>query len=187
MSGLLGFSSLIDRVLAIIAKIGAWAGALLVLVVCYDVVTRYLGVPKFFGVNSTQLQESEYWLHSYLIVMLVGYAYIRQAHVRIDLLRDHFSPRGKYLNEFIGTLVFLLPYSVLGLWLSWPYMVTSFNQGEISKSQIGLSNIWLLKGGLVVLFFLMGLAAVSQLIKSFAGLIGQLPPEKVAETLGGDH
>lgn len=186
MKTLLAVSVAIDRLLTAVAKLGGWLGALLVLVVCYDVVTRYFGVPKPFGLNSTQIQESEYWLHAFLIVMTVGYAYIRQAHVRIDLIRDRRPRRTKFAIEIAGILLFLLPYSVLGLWLSWPYAVTSFLQGEVSKSQIGMTDIWILKGSLVLLFGLMGLAAVSQLIKAVAGLLGHLPERMVGETLGGD-
>jgi TRAP-type mannitol/chloroaromatic compound transport system permease small subunit len=187
METLLGISRLLDRFLGAVAKFGGWAGVILVLVVCYDVVARYFGVPKPFGLNSTMIQESEYWFHSYLIVLVIGYGYIRQAHVRIDLLRESLSEGKKYWIEFCGILAFLLPYSLLGIWLSLPYTINSFNQGEISKSQNGLSNIWMLKGGLVVLFALLLLAAVSQLIKSYAGIRGQLPQDLKQMTIGGDH
>jgi len=186
MKRLLGVSAAIDRLLGFFASIGGWLGALLVLVVCYDVVTRYFGVPKPFGLNSTMIQESEYWLHSYLIVLVIGYAYIRQAHVRIDLVREQFSARVKCWIEAVGIVLFLVPYSILGLWLSWPYTVASFRQGEISKSQIGLSHIWLLKGGMIVLFLLLFLAALSQLIKAVAGIMDD-PRDQSRETFIGEE
>ena len=186
MKRLLGIATGIDRLLAFFATIGGWLGAVLVVVVCYDVVTRYFGVPKPFGLNSTMIQESEYWLHSYLIVLVVGYAYIRNAHVRIDLVRDLFSIRTKCWIEVVGIVLFLVPYSLLGLWLAWPYVVQSFQQGEISKSQIGLSNIWMLKGGLMILFLLLFLAAISQLIKAVSGILGD-PPEGIAGTTTGEE
>ena len=58
---------------------------------------------------------------------------------------------------------------------------------EVSKSVIGLGNIWILKSVLLVMFGLLILAGISQLIKSLAGLCGRLPGTKVRETLGGDH
>ena len=85
----------------------------------------------------------------------------------------------------IGVVLFLIPYSILGVWLAWPYAVNSFNQGEISKSQIGLSNIWLLKGGLIVLFVLLFLAALSQLIKAVSGIFGN-PVADFAGAAGGE-
>ena len=186
MKRLLGMAAGIDGLLAFFARIGGWLGAVLVVVVCYDVITRYFGVPKPFGLNSTMIQESEYWLHSYLIVLVIGYAYTRNAHVRIDLVRDLFSTRAKCWIEAVGIALLLVPYSILGLWLAWPYVVQSFQQDEISKSQIGLSNIWLLKGGLMVLFLLLFLAALSQLIKAVSGIVGA-PPEGFAGTAGGEE
>ena len=178
MNRALGLSRLIDRILWFAAKIGAWCVLLLILVVTYDVFTRYLGVPKIFGLTSTMLQESEYWLHSFLIVFVVGYAYTRGSHVRIDLLRESRSSRTKYIIEITGITLALIPYSLLGLWLSWPYVVRSFLSGEISKSQTGLTHLWVLKSGLIVLFVLIGLAGLSQLIKSIAGLTGKLPDDR---------
>ena len=64
LSGLLRISDGIDAVLAVFGRIAAWCGFALMLVVVYDVVSRYAGVPKPFGLNSTQIQESEYWLHA---------------------------------------------------------------------------------------------------------------------------
>lgn len=187
MNSLLSVSHFIDQLLGRIAKFGGWAGVVLVVVVCYDVGSRYFGIPKPFGLNSTMIQESEYWFHSYLIVLVIGYGYIRQAHVRIDLLRETLSDTKKYWIELIGTVVFLIPYAILGIWLSLPYAINSFQQGEISKSQNGLSNIWMLKGGLVILFALLLLAGISQIIKASAGVRGQLPRELKQGVIGGDH
>lgn len=186
MQGLLNFSSAIDRILRSIAMFGGWLGALLVVVVCYDVVTRYFGVPKPAGLNSTMIQESEYWLHSYLIMFAIGYAYLRNAHVRIDLLRDQFSNRKKLWIELFGLVVAVLPYSLLGIWLCWPYAVQSYMSGEISKSQNGLSHLWILKGGMVILFTLLFFAGVSKLIKVIAGLRGELSASQEQELIGGE-
>ena len=88
MQGLIAISRTLDRLLKFAAGIGDWAGFALVIVVCYDVVTRNFGVQKIAGLNSTMEQEFEYWQHSALIVFAVGYGYTRQTHVRIDLLRE---------------------------------------------------------------------------------------------------
>ena len=68
----------------------------------------------------------------------------------------------------------------------YSYALASFYEGEASKSVIGLSHIWLLKSALPLLFLLLGLAGISQLIKSTAGFFGKLPDAKIAETVGGD-
>lgn len=187
MDSLLRLSTAIDAVLKRVARAGGWMGLLLVLVVCYDVVTRYLGVPKPFGLNSTQIQESEYWLHTFLFALVIGYAYTKQSHVRIDLLRDRLPLKAKYAIEALGIVLFLMTYVVIGVYFTAVYTQQSFLEGEVSKSTIGLSNIWVLKAAMPAMFGLLGLAGVSQLIKSIAGLAGRLPDERIKETVGGDQ
>ncbi len=187
MGSLLKISAAIDKVVAFFGRAGAWAGLLLVLVVIYDVVARYAGVPKPFGLNSTQIQESEYWLHSILFALMLGYAYQRQAHVRIDLLRERMPTRVKYLVEALGCLIFLIPYTLIATYYCYSYAYTSFLEGEVSKSVIGLSNIWILKMTMPIMFILLFLAGVSGLIRSLAGFTGNLPDQMVSATLGGDN
>ncbi len=187
MGGLLKLSSAIDFALRWIARIGAWAGLIMVLVVVFDVVSRYFGVPKPFGLNSTKIQESEYWLHTILFSFVIGYAYINQSHIRIDLVRDRLPLRYKYLIEILGCAIFAIPFCLIALNYTISYAHASYLEHEVSKSVIGLTNIWILKSCLGVLFILLLLASISQLIKAMAGIMGQLPKDMVSETLGGDH
>ncbi len=177
MQALLKVSAAFDGLLTIIASIAKWAGLLLVLTVCYDVLSRYFGVPKPFGLNSTMVQEAEYWLHSFFFSLLLGYAFIKGSHVRIDLLREKFSTRGKYVVELLGLLVFLIPFVSISAYYSFAYTYSSFLEGEISKSIIGLPNLWILKSTIPLMFVLLGIAGFSHLIKVIAGLAGQLPPD----------
>ncbi|WP_299790427.1 TRAP transporter small permease subunit [uncultured Marivita sp.] len=181
----LRLSRLIDRLLAFFAALGGWCIVALTLVVCYDVVTRYFGVPKIFGLTSTILQEGEYWLHSYAIVLAVGAAYIRQQHVRIDLIREGRTDKTKYWIEAIGCAVMLIPYAILGAWLSYPYAYRAFSIGEGSRSGNGIDQVWVLKSGLVILFVLIGLAGLSVFIKAVAGIAGRLPQSQRHEVIDG--
>lgn len=187
MQALLKVSAGIDGLLTRVAKVGAWAGFMLIMVVMYDVISRYFGVPKPFGLNSTQIQESEYWLHTILFSLMIGYAYTKQSHVRIDLVRDRLKVRTRLLIELLGCALLLIPFTVVALYYQFLYARASFLEGEASKSVIGLTNIWILKSFLVALFVLLLLAAISQLIKSLAGLLGVLPEKDVAEIAGGGH
>lgn len=187
MGALLKLANGIERLLSVVAKIGAAAGLLLVFVVVFDVVTRYFGVPKPFGLNSTQVQESEFWLHTVLFSLVIGYAYTTQNHVRIDLVRDRLSKRAKYILEILGCVLFLIPFSLIALRYHVTYAYASFLEGEVSKSVIGLTNIWILKSFLPLLFLLLLLAAICQLIRAVAGLKGQLPEEDENRMTGGGH
>lgn len=187
MHTLLRVSAAIDRLLTAFARVGAWAAILLMLVVCYDVGSRYFGVPKPFGLNSTKVQESQYWLHTALFALVIAYAYLRQAHIRIDLVRSRLPRKVQFVIEMVGCLLFLIPASVIVGWLALNYTIASYESGEVSKSVIGLSYTWILKGFMPLMYALMALAGVSQFIKSLAGFLDRLPLQQQAETLGGDH
>ena len=178
-------SAFIDRVLRLVAIVGGWCIVALIFAVCYDVVTRYFGVPKVFGLTSVIIQEGQYWLHSYAIVLVVGYAYVRQTHVRVDLLRERAKDRTKYWIEAIGCGFLLIPYSVLGAWMAYPYVHRSWAIDEASRSGNGIDEVWLLKAGILILFILIGLAGLSVFIKAVVGLTGKLPASQRSETING--
>ena len=185
MGVLVGITKAIDTVLIVCGRFASWGMIALMAIVVYDVVTRYFGVPKPFGLNSTQIQESQYWVHTVMFALVIGFAYKRQTHVRIDLVRDMLPMRVKYMIEGIGaSLLCVVAYLMIPIHNN--YALASFKSGEASKSVIGLTNIWILKAFLMALFVLLLAAAISQLIKAALGFAGKLPEDMVPETVGGD-
>lgn len=180
-------TNIIDRLLTLVAHLGALAMVALVLITVYDVLTRYFGIPKFGTLNSTMLQESEFWAHTILFATFVGFALIKHAHVRIDLVRDYLPTRAKYVLEILGLVALLLPFSLFGFYYSWPYVARSYVSGEISSSTIGLSHVWLLKSMLLVMFATLFLGGLSQLLKCIDGLKGPVTKEQEYAALGGGH
>jgi TRAP-type mannitol/chloroaromatic compound transport system permease small subunit len=84
--------------------IARWFGLLLVLVVVYDVVARYVfDAPTIWGYEvGIALGMSLYcW----------GYAYTEKmrGHVRVDVFYVHISPRAKAVIDTIGGFIFFLP------------------------------------------------------------------------------
>ncbi len=184
MRFLLTISDVLDGVLALMAKLGAISGLILVITVCIDVATRYFGIPKPFGFNSTQLQEAEYWFHTFLFTLMLGWAYTKNSHVRIDLVSSMLSSRTRLVIEMIGTVLFLLSFSCLGIWYTGQYALTSFLNDESSKSVLGLSNVWILKSALFLMFILLAAAAISQFIKSLAAYLGTTRDGKTIDPFG---
>lgn len=177
----------LDKVLHLFATVGSVAMLALVCITVYDVMTRYFGLPKFQGLNSTMLQEAEYWAHTVLFTLVMAYAFTKQHHVRIDLVRDAMPRKAKYVSEILGLLVFLLPFSVIAAFYCYNYAWISWRDGEISRSTIGLTNIWLIKSTIVVMFGLLFVAGISQLLKCIDGLMGNLTDDEEYNVLGGGH
>ena len=107
-------------------------------------------------------------------MLAAGYTFLRNEHVRIDILTSRLSPRGQNIVDVIGILFFLLPMAVLILWLSWPIVVNSVQSGEMSQNPGGLIR-WPVKMLLPAGLALLVLQAISELIKRIAFLQGKGP------------
>jgi TRAP-type mannitol/chloroaromatic compound transport system permease small subunit len=147
-----GLRSFVDFV----GRWGSWLILPLVLVTVFDVVARKLvwiqiwlveNVSRVF--ESTLLQELEWHVHTALFTLVLGYGYIYNTHVRVDLVRETLSFRKKAWLELIGLSFFLLPYCAIVIYFASVYAYDSFMIGEISASQVGLSHRWIIKSVLV--------------------------------------
>ena len=147
------------RVVDGVGRFGTWFIIPLVLITCYDVTLRklkffYVWVLENFGriwiFESTLLQELEWHMHTVLFALVLGYGYIHNTHVRVDLVRERLSFRRKAWLEFLGTSLFLIPYTVIVIWFAAIYAYDAYMTGEISASLVGLSHRWIIKSVLLV-------------------------------------
>ena len=83
----------------------SWLTTVLVIVVCYDVFTRYLLKNSLVAVQELQ------W-HLFALIFLIGAAYSlkHDKHVRVDVFYSRFSPRAQAWVNLVGRLLFLLPF-----------------------------------------------------------------------------
>ncbi len=178
MEQLVKISDFLDKVITKIAKFAAWAGVALILVTIFDVVTR-----RFFVLGSTKLQELEWHFHTILFAFCLGFAYLKDSHVRIDIVRERLSERTQWWIELFGCLFFLLPYCALVTYFAYDFTVRSFQIGEISASATGLSHRWIIKSAIPIGFALLGLSGIVITLRKVVELFG--PPdlrEKVHDT-----
>lgn len=171
MNALLRVSDFLERLLKAIADIGAWAFIACIAVIVLDVVTRKFGF-QFPGLGSTPLQELEWHLHAVLFCCWLGYAYMRNSHVRIDVFTSGLSRRSKLWLELCGCLIFALPY----LWIALPYahdfFWLSYQQGESSEAPNGLGSRWIIKLFLYVSFLTVLLAVIAVIMRCVVALFG---------------
>lgn len=184
MRRLLGVSNAIDAVLKTVAHAGAWFFIACIVTICFDVVTRKAGFQlNLLGIDlgSTRLQELEWHFHAALFLTWLGYAYIRNAHVRIDVFTGHLDQRRQALLELAGCLVFALPYLFVALPFAHEFFVQSFRQMEGSSAPNGLPYRFVIKGFLYYGFLSILAAVVSVMIRRIVFLWG--PPPLAAEAL----
>jgi TRAP-type mannitol/chloroaromatic compound transport system permease small subunit len=172
---LLNISQHLDRLAEFNGWLSGWLIVLTVGVGFYNVIARYLG--RLIGVqlSSNTLIELQWYLFS--IMFLLGLSYILKtgANVRVDFLYANWDEKRKALVDFVGTVMFLVPFCVLGLITSFNYALQSW--GRMPDGTWGTAEISLDAGGLprapiktmlVLGFFLLLLQAISQAIKYLA-------------------
>ena len=191
LPGILRVSEALRRFVDRVGRFGAWFAMPLVLITAYDVFVRKTlstqqiwlveNVSPIFG--STLLQELEWHSHTVLITLVLGFGYIWNTHVRVDLVRERVGFRNRAWLEFIGLTIFLIPYTCVVVYYAAVYAYDSWainrpagcawwQCGEISASLVGLSHRWIIK---TVLVFGLGgtiLAGISVWLQTAVVLFG---------------
>ena len=169
MNTLLKASTLIDAFSERVGRTVIWLVLAAVLISAGNAIVR-----KAFNTSSNALLEIQWYLFSAVFLLGAGYAFLKNAHVRIDFISNHLSPRVRNIIDIVGILVFLGPLCILLIKLSWPLFVNAWTSGEMSQNAGGLIRwpvMLMIPAGMALLL----LQAASELIKRFAFLRGALP------------
>lgn len=184
MRGLLSLSNGINATLERIAHWGAWCFILCIITICFDVVTRKFGFQLAIGgidLGSTRLQELEWHFHGVLFLTWLGYAYVKDAHVRIDIATAGLPQRQQAWLELLGCIAFALPYLLVAVPYAHDFFVTSFRQWEGSSAPNGLGMRWIIKAFLYFGFLSVLAAVISVICRRVVFLFG--PPDLAAQAL----
>lgn len=176
---LLTFSRAVDWLNERIGHLVFWLVLVAVVVSAGNASIRYL-----FDSSSNAWLELQWYFFSAIFLLCSGYALLRNEHIRIDIISGRLSERGQTWIDIFGGIFFLLPMSLLIMWLSWPVFTDSYIHNEMSGNAGGLIR-WPVKILIPIGFFLLSLQGISELIKRAAFLMGLIPnpnPKK-----GGGH
>lgn len=169
MQSLLKFSRAVDFLSAHLGSLLKWLILAAVLISGTNAILR-----KAFNIGSNAWLEMQWYLFAAVFMLGAGYAFLKNAHVRIDFISTRLSARTRNWIDIIGIVVFLAPLSVLLINLSWPLFVNAWVSGEMSQNAGGLIRWPVLLLIPVGMFFLL-LQAASELIKRIAFLKGLVP------------
>ncbi len=141
--------------------LAALALVAMVLLVAYDAAVRYL-----FSSGSIALQELEWHLFDLVIMFGIAYTLKLNAHVRVDIFYEHFSPRYKAVVDCISQLFFVLPLSLLIVYVGFEFVALSFSQMEGSSNPGGLPYRFIVKSLMPFAFVLLMLQSIQELFKA---------------------
>jgi len=123
--------------------------------------------------ESTLLQELEWHSHTALFLMVLGYGFTHNRHVRVDFLRENLAYRKKVWIDFIGTSLFMIPWICILIYFSFIYTRESFLINEVSASLVGLSHRWMIKSFLIAGFVCALLSGIAVWLQTVILLFGR--------------
>ncbi|MFA0963878.1 TRAP transporter small permease subunit [Roseivirga sp. BDSF3-8] len=151
----------IDHFTEFAGKLVSWVTVLLVLVVFYDVVTRY-----FFNYTTVATIELEWHLFSLIFLLGAGYALKHDRHVRVDVFYTRFSEKKKAMINLTGSLLFLIPFCAIVIYAALPFVQNSYSISETSPDPGGLPGRFVIKGAIVIGFSLLLIQAIGELLRN---------------------
>jgi len=169
MQALLQFSRLVDALSARIGQVAMWLILITTFISAGNAIVR-----KVFNNSSNALLEIQWYLFAAVFMLGAGYAFLRNAHVRIDFISSKFSARTRNWIDTGGILIFLFPLCYMMITLGWPTFQNAWVSGEISTNAGGLVR-WPVYGLIPLGFALLMLQGASELIKRAAFLMGVGP------------
>ena len=154
------WSKRMDRLADQVGRAISYVWLVLLAVIVINVLMRYV-----LNEGRIEMEELQWHLYSVGFLLGLGYAYQADAHIRVDVLHEHFSYRAKAWIELYGIVLLLLPFIALILIYSVPFVASSYALAEVSASPGGLPLRWLIKATLPLGFSLLLLTVLSRLLR----------------------
>ncbi|MCG7601377.1 TRAP transporter small permease subunit [Halomonas sp. McH1-25] len=163
-----------------VGRVTSWLVLLVMLAVLTTVTLNALGINEIarwqedvllFGNALTINSVTELQWHLFGVLTLLGgtYALHHDTHVRVDLVYQKLSPRGRAIVDILGHLLMLIPFCLLIAWLSQHFVAMSYVSGERSNYG-GLTDRYLIKAMLPIGLVFLAIGALGQVLNNLAGL-----------------
>jgi len=157
-----------EQINAALGQLASWLVLLMVGFATVVLVLRF-----FFDSGWPALQEAYVWLHAAVFLMAAGAALRADKHVRIELLSQRLSVRGKAIVELAGGVLLLGPMLAAIAWSSWPLIRRSWLVAESSPEAGGLPGLFLLKSLVLVFCAALAIEAIFGMRRAWAALHGR--------------
>jgi TRAP-type mannitol/chloroaromatic compound transport system permease small subunit len=123
----------VDRLSHFIGVFVAYWTVIAVFVYFYEVIVRTV-----FNSPTNWAHESMFLMFGMQYVLAGAYAYMHDAHVRVDVFYAKAGPRGKAALDIL-TGIFFMAFALAFLWTAWTFFSQSMNQNQFFWAS-GFSN-----------------------------------------------
>jgi TRAP-type mannitol/chloroaromatic compound transport system permease small subunit len=179
MQGFLGLSRAIDAFNERVGRTLAWLILAAVIISTVNALIR-----KIFNVSSNAWLEAQWYLFGAVFLGCAAYTFLKNEHIRIDIVSSKMSQRYRNTIELIGHICFVMPLCLMMIYYGFPFFYGSFRIGEMSTNAGGLIQ-WPAKLMIPLGFCLLLAQAISETIKRLAFMQGLAPDPHGAKS--GPH
>lgn len=172
----LSLSRRVDALNRAVGRGMAWATLVMVLIGAFNAVARTVERQVGLELSSNAYLEAQWYLFSLVFLLGAPYTLRANAHVRVDVLYGQHPARWKAWTDLVGSLLFLVPFCLFAIWISWDFVANSLAVWERSPDPGGLPR-WPLKLVVPFAFALLGLQGLSEATKRIAFLSGMSAEE----------
>ena len=167
MKSLRRLSAAIDRLNDRIGSAIQWLTLVMVVIGAFNALARYTDQYTNLSLSSNVYLDLQWYLFSLIFLMGSAYGLNHDYHVRVDVMYARLGRRARAWIDLIGSILFLVPFTGVMLWVSWGPVVRSWAILETSPDPGGLPR-YPIKTVILVSFFLLFLQAISQIVKNAA-------------------
>lgn len=176
----------LTRFIAIIGRICSYFSIGIMLLTALIVAMRHVfGFNEFSLLGTTidtlKLSEIVIYLHCGLFMLASAATLQDNAHVRVDVFYNRFSPKGKTWVDLLGHIAFLWPMCALIIWTSWSFVLRSYQMNEHSAEASGLPYIFILKGMIPVMAVLLLVQSAAQVVIHVSTLLKPTRPHLASQ------
>jgi TRAP-type mannitol/chloroaromatic compound transport system permease small subunit len=150
----------LDQINEYIGRGIRWSALLMVLLVCVDVISRYL-----LKEGSALFPELEWHLFSIMFLLGSGYALRHDKHVRVDVIYARLSEKQKAWLNLLGHLLLLLPFCFVLFYASEPFVYRAFVMQEQSPDPGGLPYRFIIKSTIPAAAILLGIQGFVKIVQ----------------------
>ena len=163
-----------------------WLALFMVLVGAISAVVRYFARSQQWTLNLTPATEMQWYFFSIIFLLGAAYGLNHNVHVRVDVMYERYSAKTQAWIDLAGSILFLVPFSLMMLWVSYPAVRASWQVREASPDPGGLPR-YPIKILILVSFILLVLQAVSQMVKQVDVILGNRDSVILPEDKGEVH
>jgi len=147
----------LDRMVVAVGRLASWLWIGVLIVILINVFSRYA-----LSQGSIALEELSWHLFGAATMLTLGYAVVRDDHVRVDVLKEKFTPKSQAIIEILGIVLLALPIIALMVSALVPYAWTAWVYDEHSQAPSGLPHRFIFKSILPLGLVFVMIALVSR-------------------------